>query len=83
MALPFGLLVMDKKLVCLLERSVYGLKQSAQMWYDRCHYFLLDIGFVSTTTDSSIYILHKDSNSLILALCVDDTVIASSSSPLS
>lgn len=82
MALPEGLEVSDRNLVCLLGRSIYGLKQSARMWYERFHIKWLQIGLVSSTADSNIYILHRDNGYLILALYVDDTILAATSMAL-
>lgn len=82
MALPEGLEVSDPTQVCLLQRSIYGLKQAARMWYERFHFALLNIGFISTSADNNVYILRRDSQVLILALYVDDTILASSSPAL-
>lgn len=61
-AISQGLSVCDRSLVCLLERSIYGLKQSAPMRYERFHFALLNIGFISITADSNIYILLDNYN---------------------
>lgn len=66
MDIPKGLDVTDDNLVCLLGRSIYGLKQSARMRYERFHFAGLNIGFVTTTADSKS----------TFALYVDDTILA-------
>lgn len=39
--------------VCLLKKSLYGLKQAPRAWFDRLSTFLLHLGFLCSTADSS------------------------------
>jgi hypothetical protein len=44
---PEGFVVKGKKeLVCKLKKSLYGLKQSPRMWYQKFDTYILELGFV-------------------------------------
>jgi len=71
--------VEDKSKVCLLKKSLYGLKQSPRLWYRRFDEFLLKIGFVRSGYDSCVYILKNGEKVILyLLLYVDDILMASS-----
>jgi hypothetical protein len=59
--------------VCLLNKSLYGLKQAARVWNQRIRKFLKDIGFTQTHADHCVYV-NKDTG-IILAMWVDDLLI--------
>lgn len=65
--------------VCKLNRSLYGLKQSPRCWNSRFRQFLLEFNLEQSTSDSCIYFNHNNNETLILAIFVDDGLIASSS----
>ena len=70
----------DKPKVCLLKKSLYGLKQSSRQWYRRFDEFLLKTDFVRSGYDSCVYILKNGEKvTLYLLLYVDDILMASSS----
>ena len=65
-----------KELVCLLKRSLYGLKQSPRQWNKRFNLFAQEIGFVRSKFDSCLY--YKDletAGTVFLLLYVDDMMI--------
>ena len=43
--------------MCLLKKSLYGLKQSPQMWYLKFDEYLIRYGFISNRYDNCVYIL--------------------------
>ena len=58
--------------VCLFKKSMYGLKQSPQMWY-LIDDFLIRYGFIRNRNDSYVYILKmKKICVLYLLVYVDD-----------
>ena len=72
--------VEDKSKVCLLKKSLYGLKQSPRQWYRRFDEFLLKTGFVKRGYDSCVYMLKRGEKVILyLLLYVDDILMASSS----
>jgi hypothetical protein len=66
-------------MVCLLLKARYGLKQASWVWYQRMHAVLLEFGFKQSWADHCVYYLHRDGETCILFLYVDDNGILSSS----
>jgi len=61
--------------VCLLKKSLYGLKQSPRQWYKRFDSFMIKVKYNRCEYDSCVYF--KQSNDLTyLLLYVDDMLIA-------
>lgn len=64
--------------VCLLKKSLYGLKQSPRMWYLKFDEFLIRYGFIRNRYDNYVYILKNEKVCVLyLLLYVDDILIAS------
>ena len=63
--------------VCLLQRSLYGLKQSARCWNKALDDYLKEQKYVQSNADSCIYVKNVDSKMVLLSLYVDDLLIAS------
>lgn len=78
MEIPEGLQDFDPEantregMVLELRKSLYGLRQSANLWHRKISCFLMDIGFRPTTADPSVFI---NGRGLIIALYVDDIVV--------
>ncbi|CAJ2646845.1 unnamed protein product [Trifolium pratense] len=71
--------VEDNSKVCLLKKSLYGLKQSLRQWYRRFDDFLLKTGFVRSNYDSCVYMMKRNKKVILyLLLYVDDILMASS-----
>ncbi|WVZ00077.1 hypothetical protein V8G54_026146 [Vigna mungo] len=73
---PNGFAVGDR--VCLLQKSLYGLKQSPRQWYRKFDDFLIKLNFKRCNYDDCVYTLNHDGEMLYLLLYVDDILIASS-----
>ena len=67
----------DKSKVCLLRKSLYGLKQSAKLWNENVHTFLLEIGFIRANADLCLYRKQTKHGIIFLVIWVDDIVILS------
>ncbi|WVZ63750.1 hypothetical protein U9M48_013358 [Paspalum notatum var. saurae] len=68
--------------VCLLQKSLYGLKQAPRAWYQRFASYICRLGFVASTSDTSLFV-YKDRDSVAyLLLYVDDIVLTTSSTAL-
>ncbi|XP_010412906.1 PREDICTED: uncharacterized protein LOC104699278 [Camelina sativa] len=68
--------------VCLLHKSLYGLKQSPRAWFDKFSNFLLEFGFTCSLRDPSLFVCFKGKNVIMLLLYVDDMAITGNSSEL-
>lgn len=75
MAIPEGLQA-SQGLVCKLQKSLYGLKQSPKCWNEKFNSFLLEYGFDRSKHDYCLYFKFTASNVLYLILYVDDILIA-------
>ena len=75
---PEGFVVSGKvDYVCLLKKSLYGLKQSPRQWYKRFYSFMISYNFSRCTYDSYVYFRRCDEESFVyLLLYVDDIFIA-------
>ena len=63
--------------VCLLKRSLYGLKQSPRQWYKKFDAFMVTHNYHRSSYDSCVYMKKFDDGSFIfLLLYVDDMLIA-------
>ena len=49
----------DPRMVCKLDKAIYGLKQAPRAWYSRLSSKLLDLGFVTSKSDTSLFIYQK------------------------
>lgn len=68
--------------VCLLDKSLYGLRQAPCAWFDRFATFAISLGFQPTRSDSSLFVLCRGADIAYLLLYVDDMVLTGSSSAL-
>ncbi|GJZ97506.1 retrotransposon protein, putative, ty1-copia subclass [Tanacetum coccineum] len=63
--------------VCLLKKSLYGLKQSPRQWYKRFDVYMVSNGFSHNSYDSCVYFKEFAPGMYIyLMLYVDDMLIA-------
>lgn len=74
-----------EKLVCKLNKSLYGLKQSGRNWNETIHDYLSKEGFVQSLADPCVYRKFVDddaSKCIILVIWVDDLIISASNNKL-
>ena len=57
-----------------LKKSLYGLKQSPRMWYQKFDTYVLSSGFLRSKFDHCVYYKSKNGHILIIVLYVDDMV---------
>ena len=62
--------------VCHLKKAIYGLKQSSKCWHDSFSKFIQQLGFHQVHSDACIYVMKQDEKVCIIALYVDDLLIA-------
>jgi hypothetical protein len=65
-------------LVCKLNKSIYGLKQSSCQWYLKFNNMISSYGFVENVVDHCIYLKVSGSRFIFLVLYVDDILLATS-----
>jgi len=71
-----GFVVKGKKeLVCKLKKSLYGLKHSPRMWYQKYDTFILGLGFTRSKADHCVYFKLIGYRVIYLVLYVDDMLL--------
>ena len=76
MAQPQGFMDTDHlNHVCQFLKAIYGLKQAPQSWYNELKRFFLTSSFLNSTTDTSLFILHRPVVTIYLLVYVDDIII--------
>jgi hypothetical protein len=67
----------DSKMVCLLKKGLYGLKQASRAWNEKFNHFLIQYGFTRSDADSCVYFQRDENNITIMAIWVDDGLLCS------
>ncbi|KAE8248428.1 hypothetical protein A4X03_0g6779, partial [Tilletia caries] len=62
--------------VCLLRRAIYGVKQAGRAWFDTLKARLLLAGYEQVGSEPCLFVRFGAGGSVILAVYVDDIVIA-------
>jgi Reverse transcriptase (RNA-dependent DNA polymerase) len=62
-------------LVCRLNKSIYGLKQSPRAWYGKLSQFLISCNFKVSGADSSLFIKHNTNGTTVVLVYVDDIIV--------
>ena len=68
-----------ERLVCKLNKSLYGLKQSGRNWNNMLHDYLMKESFTQSLADPCVYIRNGGTNECtIIIIWVDDLIISAS-----
>lgn len=63
--------------VCLLNKSIYGLRKSARIWYEKLHNILTGAGYNQSRADSCLYVSQTPSGNTYILIYVDDILVVS------
>lgn len=63
-------------MVCKLNKSIYGLKQSAYVWNKTINKAFIEMGFKPSAADPCIYMKQASDRFIYICLYVDDMLIA-------
>ncbi|KAJ9542010.1 LOW QUALITY PROTEIN: hypothetical protein OSB04_028516 [Centaurea solstitialis] len=61
--------------VCLLKKSLYGLKQSPRAWFGRFTLAMKNYGFKQSNSDHTLFLKQRDNLITCLIIYVDDMII--------
>jgi hypothetical protein len=64
--------------ICKLHKALYGLKQAPHAWISRLSDPLLELGFLGSRSDPSLFISHTSQETTFVLIHVDDILITSS-----
>lgn len=68
--------------VCLLERSLYGLRQAPRAWFTTFAEHATTLGFKQSRSNSSLFVYCRGDEMAYLLLYVDDMILSASSTAL-
>jgi hypothetical protein len=61
-----------KEMVCKMKKSLYGLKQSPRMWYQKFDTCMLGLSFIRRKEDHCVYFKLIGDHLIYFVLYVDD-----------
>lgn len=67
----------DENKVCLLQKPLYGLKQSGRAWYEKLNNCLSNLSILKSNIDPCVFVKAKDNKLVIIVTYVDDLLITS------
>ena len=65
----------QENMVCLLKKSLYGLKQSPRQWYKRFDLFMIKANYTECEYISCIYFKQYNDDLTYLLLYMDDMLM--------
>lgn len=68
--------------VCLLKKSIYGLKQSARVWNQMLHMFFIKLGLRQSEHDPCLYVYMENGKCIFVIIHVDDIIMATNGTSL-
>ena len=65
--------------VCKLRKALYGLKQAPRVWNRELCQYLLDLDFINSIFDLSLFISNSNGSIIYILVYVDDIVLTGNS----
>jgi hypothetical protein len=65
--------------VCLLNKSLYELKNAPRAWYNRFASYITSLGFIEVKSDTSLFVFWHGTDTLYLLLYADNIIHTASS----
>jgi hypothetical protein len=60
--------------ICKLHKALYGLKQAPRAWFSLLSTKLIDLGFIGSKADISLFTLHSPPATIFILMYVDDII---------
>lgn len=73
-----SLLLQVTKFMCNVTKALYGFKQATKIWYQKLSASLLDVRFVNSKNDTSMFFRFTRHNKTIVLVHVDDIIVTGS-----
>jgi hypothetical protein len=67
--------LMQGKVVCKLQKVLYGLKQSPRAWFGRFSFAMRRYGYKQSNSDHTLFLKHQREKVTALIIYVDDMII--------
>ncbi|OWZ23769.1 Pol Polyprotein [Phytophthora megakarya] len=67
------------ELALMLDKGLYGLKQSGRLWNHLLHKVLVSVGFLQCYTDSCLYVKSEVDGITLVGIYVDDILMTATS----
>lgn len=81
MTIPEGVTCHKPNQVCKLQKSLYGLKQASQKWYEKLTTLLLQQDYTQSASDYSLFTLKTNDHFTAILVYVDDIILEGTSMP--
>lgn len=69
-------------MVYKLHKALYGLKQAPRAWFSRIEAYIVKEGFVSSSSEQTLFIKQKGGKIIIVSIYVDDLLFTSNDEEL-